>query len=249
MSDSPKNLLFADGYVGLELTNFLLSEHRGDLKAVVTKSENEISGLARRENVEVCVAPDDSYLMERFSNVIDLGLLAWWPSIIKPPLLDLPHNGFVNIHPSLLPHNRGKNPNFWAIVEERPFGVTVQKVDSGIDTGEIIAQKEIVYGWCDTGGTLYKKAVAEAVNLFKKVYIKIRKGQFETSIQDEGGSFHVADELEVASEIVLDHNYEARYLLNLLRARTFDDHPSCYFEENGQIYEIRVLIKKKNSAE
>ena len=64
MSDSPKNLLFADGHVGLELTNFLLSEHKGDLKAVVTTSENEISDLARNENVEVCIAPDESYLIE-----------------------------------------------------------------------------------------------------------------------------------------------------------------------------------------
>ena len=249
MSDYPKNLLFADGHVGLELTNFLLSEYKKDLEAVVTTSENEISTLARHKNVEVCVASETSYLLERFSGVIDLGLPAWWPSIIKPPLLDLPRKGFINIHPSLLPHNRGKNPNFWAIVEGRPFGVTVQKADSGVDTGEIIAQKEIHYDWCDTGGTLYKKAVVEAVNLFKKVYINIRKGQFETVIQDGGGSFHLADELEPASEIVLDKKYEGRHLLNLLRARTFDDHPSCYFEENGQIYEVRVSINKKNSEE
>ena len=77
----------------------------------------------------------------------------------------------------------------------------------------------------------------------------IRKGQFETVIQDGGGSFHLADELEPASEIVLDKKYEGRHLLNLLRARTFDNHPSCYFEENGQIYEVRVSINKKNSEE
>ena len=68
MSDYPKNLLFADGHVGLELTNFLLSEYKKDLEAVVTTSENEISTLARHENVEVCVASETSYLLERLNH-------------------------------------------------------------------------------------------------------------------------------------------------------------------------------------
>lgn len=87
----------------------------------------------------------------------DLGILAWWPNIISPRLFALPKVGFVNTHPSYLPHNRGRNPNFWSIVEERPFGVSLHFVEQAVDAGRILAQRQIDYGWEDTGETIYKK--------------------------------------------------------------------------------------------
>jgi len=117
-------------------------------------------------------------------------LLIWWPFIIKSPLLEFPKNGFLNTHPSLLPNNKGKNPNFWSIVEGRPFGVTLHKIDSGIDTGPIIEQKEIQYDWTDTGGSLYKKALSEMIELFKATYPKIRLQISNVKHQSGDGSFH-----------------------------------------------------------
>ncbi|MCS6820651.1 MAG: hypothetical protein NZ551_02175, partial [Microscillaceae bacterium] len=60
------------------------------------------------------------------------------------------------------------------------------------------------------------------------------------------GSFHWGKELEQASQIDLDATYTARNLLNLLRARTFEGYPSCYFIENGEKYEVRINIKRVN---
>lgn len=47
----------------------------------------------------------------------------------------------VNLHISLLPYNKGADPNFWSFVEDTPKGVSIHYMDSGLDTGEIIAQK------------------------------------------------------------------------------------------------------------
>ncbi|MFY9237397.1 MAG: hypothetical protein WAO78_00710, partial [Roseovarius sp.] len=64
--------------------------------------------------------------------------------------------------------------------------------------------------------------------------------------QDLGsGSAHFAKELEPASRIDLDRVYRARDLLNLLRARTFTGHPGCFFEHEGQTYEISIKIGEK----
>ena len=59
------------------------------------------------------------------------------------------------------------------------------------------------------------------------------------------GSFHRASELESASKIDLNANYRARDLFNLLRARTFEGYPSCWFEEDGCRYKISIKIEKE----
>ena len=175
----------------------------------------------------------------------DLGLLAWWPHLIPMSLLNLPKHGFINMHPSLLPYNRGRNPNFWALTDQTPFGVSILFADAGIDTGDIIAQSKIDYDWTDTGQTLYKKAQEEMLKLFAKFYTKIRKGKFKRKSQDRNeGSNHLFKELSSKSEIELDKKYYARDLLNLLRARTFYPYPGCKFVDNGKTYEIRISINE-----
>ena len=116
-----------------------------------------------------------------------------------------------------------------AIVEQCPFGVTLHFVDRGVDTGDIICQKEIPYNWTDNGKTLYFKAIKkEITKLFKDNYPKFRKFIFKRKSQKEShGSFHKAIEIEEASKIELDSKYTARELLNLLRARTFHGHPDA----------------------
>ena len=153
--------------------------------------------------------------------------------------------GFVNTHPSLLPHNRGKHYNFWAIVEQAPFGVTLHRVDAGVDSGAIVSQLPIDYDWCDTGETLYYKAQAAMLQLLTITYPSLRNGQFSSIPQNvNAGSFHRASEIESASMIDLEKNYLARNLLNLIRARTFEGHPGCWFTDGGSRYEISITIKK-----
>jgi methionyl-tRNA formyltransferase len=55
----------------------------------------------------------------------------------------------LNLHISLLPLNRGAHPAAWAIREGTKHGVTIHKIDSGLDTGEIVYQEEIDYFFID----------------------------------------------------------------------------------------------------
>ena len=178
----------------------------------------------------------------------DLGLLAWWPRIIKAPLLSLARHGFINTHPSLLPYNRGKHYNFWAIVEQAPFGVSLHMVDEGVDSGDIVAQLPVPYNWEDTGASLYAKAQVAMIELFKSAYPRLRTLAFDRRPQNAAeGSFHRASELEGASTIQLDRMYRARDLLNLLRARTFPGHPGCRFHDSDVEYEARITIERKGA--
>jgi methionyl-tRNA formyltransferase len=241
----PKLLILADGHVGVEILRYLFSAFKGDVAAVVSCSENAVFELARHEGVPVHVYDASPALFDKLPPEVTLGILAWWPSLLKEPLLSYPSGGFVNTHPSFLPHNRGKHPNFWSIVEQRPFGVSLQKVAAGIDAGPILAQRRIEYDWTDSGGTLYKRALEAMIDLFKETYPSIRRGDLDGIKQGTGGSLHFARELDSASRINLDDEYRARDLLNLLRARTFEGHPSCYFTDDGDTYEVRVNITRK----
>ncbi len=239
----------ADQSVGFEITQWLLSEHIQDISLVVTTSENKILDLAKQFNVNALVfeSTNQIYAAMTESNVdFDIGFLVWWPKIIKQPLLNMPKHGFINTHPSFLPHNRGKHYNFWALVEQSPFGVSLHFVEDGIDNGDIVAQAIIPYDWEDNGESLYSKAKDAMVNLFKETYPVIRNFNIVRQKQDiNGGSFHLANEINKASQINLDDNYRARDLLNLLRARTFPTNPACWFKDGINEYEVKIEITRK----
>lgn len=245
------NLFLCNGQVGLEICQWLISYFRQDIGLVVTIGDNQIKRTADCSGIE-CISINAKQellnIVQACKQIPDWGFLIWWPWIIDTNLINLPKHGFVNTHPSLLPYNRGKHYNFWALVEEVPFGVSLHFVEEGIDCGDVIAQSRIPYDWEDNGGTLYRKATRALVDLFKETYPRIRQGKIQRIPQDlTKGSFHLSHEMEQASKIDLNAYYRARELLNLLRARTFPGYPACWFQDEGQSFEVRVEIKRKNS--
>jgi methionyl-tRNA formyltransferase len=243
-------LLLADGHVGAEIARWLIANFREDLGLIVTTADNEIAAVAGRSQLRSLVFQSSGQVEDFISNEglsFDLGLLAWWPKIIRQPLLSLPRKGMINTHPSLLPYGRGKHYNFWSIVDRVPFGVSLHRVDEDIDSGDIVAQTELSYDWQDTGGSLYRKATDAMLRLVQETYPRLRSLDFQTRPQKlAAGTFHRAAELDAASSIDLDKSYVARDLLNLLRARTFPGYPACSFSDGGDVYEVRVDIKRKS---
>lgn len=242
-------VLMSHGVVGKKIFLWMLEHYRSDLSLVVTVMEDEIYEMAAKYNVKTIIYHSEDQLISQLSELnLELGVLAWWPNLVSGRLLRLTTRGFVNTHPSYLPYNRGKHYNFWNLVEEVPFGVSLHFVDEGIDSGDIIAQSQIQKTWEDDGKSLYDKAQAEIVKLFVQAYPKIRVWEIHREPQDlSKGSLHFSRELESASRIDLDAETTPRRLLNLLRAKTFPGHPACRFSENGEIFEVTVSIRKITS--
>ncbi len=101
----------------------------------------------------------------------DLVLSIYLNQLIKRELIDLPSQGTLNIHPALLPRNRGLWPYFWVMANgEKETGVTVHWVDQKFDTGDLLLQEKIVVEPLVTLTTLqYKSAVIGADMLVKAV--------------------------------------------------------------------------------
>ncbi len=250
--------LFAADEVGYETAKFL-GEENESLSCLVLdvkdrKQLNQgiitVSGLVDQELIFYSDTLSKPETLERLSAFsLDLIILSWWPYIIKEDLINIPRMGCLNFHPSLLPDNRGKDPNFWALKDDTPFGVTIHCVTTGIDDGDIVFQKPIEKTWEDTGQSLYEKSVAEMVALFRSVFPQIKRGNLPRHPQEQDeGSFHLRKHLHPASEIDLDATYTGRTLLNLIRARTFPPYPAAWFVENGKKYEVRIHITEVEST-
>lgn len=243
-----KIMLMSDGEVGQKITLWLLENYPNDVALIITAAENEIFNACVAKGIPSFVYDSETRLLEILAQFpqCEMGFLCWWPRLVSGKVINSLPKGFVNTHPSLLPQNRGKHFNFWALVEQSSFGVSLHAVDEGIDSGDIIAQLPISYDWEDSGESLYLRAKDKMVDLFLQTYPYLRVGKFSRYPQDLiNGSLHFASEIDSASHIELDKYYKARDLLNLLRARSFSGHPSCWFNDYGNIFEVSIKIKRK----
>ena len=93
----------------------------------------------------------------------------------------------INLHISLLPYNRGYHPNVWSFLEDTPKGVTIHLIDKGVDTGDILLQKEVFIDEDkETLRSSYLKLHREIQLLFKENWELIKTGQI-TPVTQEGG--------------------------------------------------------------
>src|SRR5271167_1189092 len=100
--------------------------------------------LAEKLNLPVLQplkARDEKFISELRELKPDLIVVVAYGQILPQSILDLPKFGCLNVHTSLLPKYRGAAPIQWAIADgETETGVTIMKMDAGLDTGEIISQ-------------------------------------------------------------------------------------------------------------
>ena len=67
-----------------------------------------------------------------------------YSKIIKKDIIEVYKDSIINLHISFLPFNRGSHPNLWSFIEGTPSGITIHKINEGIDTGEILFRKKRV---------------------------------------------------------------------------------------------------------
>jgi len=123
--------------------------------------------------------------------------------IIKEDVLNLFPRKAVNLHISLLPWNKGSDPNFWSIVEDSPKGVTIHFLDKGVDTGPILVQKEISFeDEIETLSSTYGKLHDEIQEMFKAHWNQIKTNKITAKPQVEEGSVHYRKEFTAIEEIL-----------------------------------------------
>lgn len=106
--------------------------------------------------------------------------------ILPKEVLEMTPYGCVNVHASLLPKYRGAAPIQWAVINgEKVSGVTTMQMDEGLDTGDILLEKEIVLEDKETGGSLHDKIAKEGALLCVKTLEALEKGEVTPKKQGE----------------------------------------------------------------
>lgn len=141
------------------------------------------------------------------SNHIDFVVSYGYRHIIKQDVLSKISDKIINLHISFLPWNRGADPNFWSFVDDTPKGVTVHYMDAGIDTGDIIVQKEVFFSESETLSSSYNKLKDEIEELFRKHWPKIRIGTCGRIEQSGNGTFHKTIDKK-SFEYLLENGWE-----------------------------------------
>ncbi|MDD4183658.1 MAG: methionyl-tRNA formyltransferase [Candidatus Omnitrophica bacterium] len=155
------------------------------LKALPT----EISLFAKKTNLPL-VTPQSlktDEIKEQISGLNpDLFIIADYGKILPKTLLGIPKMAAIGVHPSLLPLYRGPAPINWALLKgDKETGVTIFKMDEGLDTGDIIIQKNIVISDSDNSITLHEKLAYEGAKLLIESLAMFKKGPVKTTAQNE----------------------------------------------------------------
>src|SRR5579863_1174950 len=107
----------------------------------------------------------------------DAIIVVGYGRILPQWMIDLPPLGNINLHASLLPKYRGAAPIQWAIARgETVTGVTTMRIDAGLDTGDILLQKEIPIEPTDTAETLTPRLAAIGAELVVETLRGLRAG-------------------------------------------------------------------------
>jgi len=111
--------------------------------------------------------------------------------IIKQDIISFMNGRIINLHISYLPWNKGSNPSFWSFMDETPKGVTIHRVDTGLDTGDILCQKLIEFDEeKETFRTSYKILHNEITSLFKENWNSIKNNTIQGKKQENKGTYH-----------------------------------------------------------
>jgi methionyl-tRNA formyltransferase len=255
----PSLIVLASDYVGCKIVEYLIS--RGESIDFLILDSRDIGGHNNRieqafrssssaGTLATNAALQEEEFLDRLSEANPrLGILAWWPRILKGRILTIPSLGWLNFHPSYLPYNRGKHPNFWCLVDQTPCGVSLHYIDESIDAGEIVARQSIPVSWEDTGETIYRRSRDTIVELFKRHYDDIVADRLpRLKVAASEGTLHPARDIAEASRIELDKTYTARQLLNIIRARMFPPHPTAFFHEGDKRFSVEIVIKEVHGA-
>lgn len=191
----------------------------------------------------VSLKKDNADLISKLSALSPkLFLVASYGKIIPQEILDIPTNGTLNVHPSLLPKLRGASPIKSAILQEKETGVSIMFLDAEMDHGPIIVQEKII-SW-EPNDPPYEKDLAEILGrkggqILAQIIPDWLEGKIKTKEQDHEKATFCAKIEKENGEI----NLEDDPIKNLRKIRAFHEWPVAFYflERNGK--KIRVNIK------
>ncbi len=244
------------GCVGLEA----LLRHGVEVVAVFTHRDDphenvwfdSVAALAAAHNIPV-YAPDDinhPIWTRRIAEMQpDILFSFYYRNLIRPTLLDIPPQGCLNLHGSLLPKYRGRVPVNWALIHgETETGVTLHYMTPRPDDGDIVAQQSMPITPNDTARTLFDKIVGASTQLLDGILPAIIAGNAPRTPQNAAEATYFGGRKADDGEI--DWTQSATQIRNLIRAVS-QPYPGAFtqhLDDKLIVWQATVAEAKKAEA-
>ena len=183
-------------------------------------------------------ARDPAFIDEIRALAPDLGVVVAYGQILPQTLLDAPRHGFVNVHTSLLPRYRGAAPIQAALLSGDPeTGVTIMKMDAGLDTGPILTQRSTSITPQENAQTLHDRLAKLGAELLLETLPRFLNGDIKPYPQPEGATY--AAKIEKAHGLI---NWTEPAEVIERKIRAFTPWPGAYtfFEIGGGTRLVKV---------
>ncbi len=201
-----------------------------DIAAVFTHKDDpqeniwfdSVAELAACENIPV-YAPEDINHPLWVQKIQDLApqmiFSFYYRNLVHSPILNIPPDGCLNLHGSLLPRYRGRAPINWVLVNgEKETGVTLHYMTTRPDDGDIVGQSEIEITEDDTAASLHAKAATAAAGMLDEILPKLQTGKASGVPQKHHQASYYGGRNPADGEI--DWSMPAFKVRNLVRAVT-----------------------------
>lgn len=177
----------------------------------------------------------------------DVIVVAAFGQIIPKAILDLPEFGCLNIHASLLPKYRGAAPIQQAVINgDKEAGVTIMKMGTGLDTGDMISQAAVLLTEDETGGSLFDRLSELGAELLIKTLPSVfdRTAVYESQPEESPTPYAGMITKQMG---LLDFKKDAETLERLIRG--LNPWPSAYAYLNGKTLKIWKADVEKRETE
>ncbi|MDX1953609.1 MAG: methionyl-tRNA formyltransferase [Verrucomicrobiota bacterium] len=202
--DDLRILFFGTPEIACPVLNTLLESKLGKVVAVVTQPDKQkgrdlqlqpppVKELAQAHGIPVLQpvsARDAAFINSVKELQADLMIVIAYGQILPQSLLDISRHGALNIHTSLLPKYRGAAPIQHAVLNgDRETGVTIMKMDAGMDTGPIVSMERVPISENDTAATLHDTLGQVGANLLVETIPGYVRGEIKPVPQPEGATY------------------------------------------------------------
>lgn len=206
--------------------------------------------VAKRENIHLLKINninDKEVIDALIVHEIDWLFIIGWSQIAKKEVLETPKKGCIGMHPTLLPEGRGRAAVPWAIIKSLEHtGVTMFKLDEGVDTGDIIGQGLIEINDRTTATELYEKVEKMHVELISKYWDDIVNEKIVFTKQDESKATvwpgRKPEDGELNKDMTMDEADK------LIRAVTHP-YPGAFYRQGPNVIRIWSAEMNKNNGD
>lgn len=185
-------------------------------------------------------------LFREKSKNADIFVVAAYGQILPESILNMPKHKCLNVHASLLPKYRGAAPIQWAVINgEKTTGVTIMKMDRGIDTGDIILQRELKIEENDTSVSVFNKLADLGADALLEAIEQIENGSVIYTPQNDIDATYAPMIIKENGKI--EFNLPAKRIVDLIRGISQEIAAYTFF--NGGEVKVWNALNSERKAE